>query len=204
MEYTKKIVKTSSNRELLIVDNYFTLSQIRYFKRFIENSFFKIGGISSTLFEHNNKYETFFRTDFNNTDLENFGIINVIQNDFLDLMANRHIPAAWVSALFTGNRMRYHPDSDKAYANKKYEELKDCDYLTFLYFCNLHWELDDGGETIFCDDNGEPEIAVAYKPNRFVIFDSFIPHRPTNTRASINDPRFSFVAGLVKNGIDNT
>ncbi len=57
---------------------------------------------------------------------------------------------------------------------------------TFLYYPNLSWDLDDGGETQFFID-GEL-YGVAPIPNRMVCFDANILHKATSFR---NKHRFS-------------
>lgn len=200
MNYSKKTIKTSSGRQILIVDNFFALSQIRAFKDFVENSNYRLGTVVSTNFEHFTKSETFYKSDYSIEDVNNFGILNEIQNKFSKYLINREITVSWVYASFS-NRIRLHCDANDLAYNKVPKNLADCKFLTFLFYCNLSWDSDDGGETIFCDDSAEAEIAVAYKPNRFIIFDSFIPHKAAMARPSSNDPRFSFVCGLKRNDI---
>ena len=51
----------------------------------------------------------------------------------------------------------------------------DGEGITFLYYPNLEWNLQDGGETQFyCDGN---ILGVAPVPNRLVMFDGEIVHR---------------------------
>ena len=52
--------------------------------------------------------------------------------------------------------------------------------ITFLYYANKEWKLDDGGETQFFID--EEIKGVVPKPNRMIYFDSPIPHKATSFR----------------------
>ena len=58
----------------------------------------------------------------------------------------------------------------------------DGDYgdVTFLFYVNHRWDLDDGGETQFFE-NGEIRGIVPL-PNRMVYFDANIEHRATSLR----------------------
>lgn len=61
-----------------------------------------------------------------------------------------------------------------------YFHIDGKDGVTFLYYANPVWELDEGGETQFFIDS---EIrGVTPIPNRLVYFDSNIPHRATTFR----------------------
>jgi hypothetical protein len=57
---------------------------------------------------------------------------------------------------------------------------------TFLYYPNLSWDLDDGGETQFVIAN--ELYGVLPIPNRMIYFDANIFHKATSFR---NEHRFS-------------
>ena len=66
----------------------------------------------------------------------------------------------------------FHTDGDKG--------------LTFLYYPNMNWDLQEGGETQFYINNDIYGITPV--PNRMVVFDANIQHRATTFR---NDHRFT-------------
>ena len=73
---------------------------------------------------------------------------------------------------------------------------KDGRGITFLYYANMEWDLQNGGETQFYIDGnilGVPPI-----PNRLVVFDGMIQHRATSFR---NKHRFSVA---IKYGYEET
>lgn len=82
--------------------------------------------------------------------------------------------------------------------------MTDCHYhvdcheargaLTWLYYANTTWERNWGGETIFCNAEGEPELAVACRPNRVVLFPSRLDHRVANLSRHAPPHRFAVVA----------
>ena len=48
---------------------------------------------------------------------------------------------------------------------------------TILYYSNIKWDINYGGETLFYDPNNLEIIsAIQPKPGRFVVFDSTLPH----------------------------
>jgi hypothetical protein len=46
-----------------------------------------------------------------------------------------------------------------------------------LYYANLFWETDWGGETIYFDDNNDAQIVVSPRPGRMVVARGPILHR---------------------------
>lgn len=58
---------------------------------------------------------------------------------------------------------------------------RDCpaheQHVTALYYANLEWRTDWGGETIYFNDEEEAEIAVTPRPGRLVIARGAILHR---------------------------
>ena len=66
----------------------------------------------------------------------------------------------------------YHPHDDHG------SDIK----WSFLYYANMKWDLEWGGDTLFLNDDRQTiSNTVQCKPNRVVIFDATIPHliRPT-------------------------
>jgi 2OG-Fe(II) oxygenase superfamily len=88
---------------------------------------------------------------------------------------------AWANMLHIGADTYYHPDG-----------FEDSD-LTFLSYLNSEWGLNWGGETLFCDAAGEPDLAVRAKPNRGVIFPSKLLHRIAAPSRHADPWRYSFV-----------
>ena len=58
--------------------------------------------------------------------------------------------------------------------------------ITFLYYPNQNWNLNDGGETQFYIDGNI--YGIVPEPNRLVMFDAAISHRATSFR---NNHRFT-------------
>ena len=56
----------------------------------------------------------------------------------------------------------------------------DGEGITFLYYPNLEWNLQDGGETQFYVDGNI--LGVPPAPNRLVMFDGEIVHRASSFR----------------------
>lgn len=200
MKVSEKLLKLSSGKFLLVIDNLFTMAEQRAFKGFVEKSYYRLGSTSADFTEVSKKYETFFRSIFSEDDVENFGLIKIVSNFYPKYFADRKNIVSWVNVTFPGNTYSYHCDWDIV-IDKKPDKLEDADAISLLYYCNIKWDYDDGGETIFCDDDGDPEIAIGCKPNRIVLFDATIPHRPSLTKHTTNGPRYTFTAGFPKKWI---
>lgn len=90
--------------------------------------------------------------------------------------------------LFPGERFR----DQRAYVNSStygddyyiHRDNMEGRHVTLLYYCNLNWEPQWGGETIFYDENYDAQAVVSPKPGRLVASRGTILHRgsvPTRT-----------------------
>jgi hypothetical protein len=91
--------------------------------------------------------------------------------------------------VFPGEQLR----DQRAYVNSSvygdsYFIHRDCpeneNHVTALYYANLEWETDWGGETIFYNDAYDAELVVSPRPGRVVVARGAILHRgsvPTRT-----------------------
>lgn len=88
---------------------------------------------------------------------------------------------AWVN-IFQGSipSNRYHTDEP------------DTDHVSLLYYCNIKWDLEwDGGTVFRSDDMEDVELLVDFKPGRFVLFDSSIPHKIYQTSSLAHPYRYT-------------
>lgn len=82
--------------------------------------------------------------------------------------------------MFAGERFK----PQRAYINHSvygdvYHMHRDLSAVTVLYYANLFWESDWGGETIYFDDNNDAQIVVSPQPGRMVVSRGAILHRGT-------------------------
>jgi SM-20-related protein len=77
---------------------------------------------------------------------------------------------------------------------------RDCDQnlrnITVLYYGNLTWHADWGGETIFFNDNHDAELAVTPRPGRFIVSRGAILHRGGVPSRVCHEERFSIACKL--------
>ncbi|HWC63101.1 MAG TPA: 2OG-Fe(II) oxygenase [Rhizomicrobium sp.] len=80
--------------------------------------------------------------------------------------------------LFSGETFR----AQRAYVNRSvygdaYYVHRDLCAVTVLYYVNLVWEPDWGGETIYFDDDNDAQLVVSPRPGRLVVARGDILHR---------------------------
>ena len=88
----------------------------------------------------------------------------------------------------------------RAYVNSSvygdmYYSHRDCSvhrqHVTVLYYANLEWQSDWGGETIFYNDNEDAEVVVSPKPGRLVVARGAILHRGTVPTRACYEERYT-------------
>jgi SM-20-related protein len=104
--------------------------------------------------------------------------------------------------MFPGEVLR----DQRAYVNSSvygdtYYAHRDCSahrsHVTVLYYVNLEWQTDWGGETIFYDDDNEAQLVVAPKAGRMVISRGAILHRGTVPTRACHEERFTIAYKLL-------
>jgi hypothetical protein len=81
-----------------------------------------------------------------------------------------------------------------------YYAHRDCGaqehHVTALYYANLEWELDWGGETIYYNDEEEIELAVRLRPGRLVVARGAILHRGCVPTRACHEERYTLAYKL--------
>ena len=182
-----KQLKTTTGENIWVFDDVFSFQEMLRFNQVFEKSLYSLGGSSyNTIVPQ----DTFFISLYDAQDLQNLEIfygknINKIMSDHLNDLS---IVKQWVLATTHLSSYNFHSDA------LGYNRIS----RTLLYYGNTKWDRDWGGETLFCDNNGDTEIAVSVKPGRLVIFDSCIPHRPAALSLHATPYRFTFIAQFAK------
>jgi Rps23 Pro-64 3,4-dihydroxylase Tpa1-like proline 4-hydroxylase len=178
-----KSIKTSTNKDIEVFDNVFTSSEKGYFEYYIQNKPHTLGSTSSTELWQKNK--TFFKSNFSDPDINDFGFLN--SPSFIPI--KEFVPSekfilrsCWSIASSPFSTQYYHVDCLSPNIKGK----------TLLYYVNNRWNTNWGGETIFSNDLGESEIIIDYIPGRIVIFDSTILHKASPISIEADEFRFIF------------
>jgi hypothetical protein len=181
----KKILQTTTGEKIHIYDDVYPAHCFLKFHEFIEKSHYVTGGRSSTI-EQGLK-DNFLQCIFSEEDLENLSIMNREETKKILLEHNLEKPDRYWGLLSTHmSQYQYHVDN---YAERN---------KTFLYYANCEWNKNWGGETLFCNNKGELEIAVEFKPNRVVVFDNHIEHKSASLSLISYPYRFIFTAQFLK------
>ena len=178
----EKILKLSTGEEILIFDNIFKPDEVHYWQEYAEMSLYTMKPASSGIISQ--QADTFFQSNFSSDDLDNFGILR--SSGFLKikhLFGQRQVSRSWIVTSNPVSHFYFHPDNHSS-----------CDGKSLLYYMNNKWDRDWGGETLFCNSDNEIELAVEFKPNRVVVFDSHLYHRSSPPSIKSNAIRMTFVA----------
>jgi hypothetical protein len=172
----------STGENIFIYDNVFEDYEIFKFQSFVETSYYKVGSVSFTVLQM--ERDSFLRCQFSNEDLDNFGLFN--STNILPLQKHfTTLKNSWVVLSTHMSQYHFHSD-DMKYDGKSRK--------TLLYYVNNKWDKDWGGETLFCNSKGEVEMAVEFRPNRIVVFDNSLMHKPAPISLSSYPYRYCFVA----------
>jgi Rps23 Pro-64 3,4-dihydroxylase Tpa1-like proline 4-hydroxylase len=97
----------------------------------------------------------------------------------------------------------------RAYVNSSvygdsYYSHRDCpetsQNVTVLYYANLIWQTDWGGETIFYNDDEDAVLAVSPRPGRVVVARGAILHRANVPTRSCYEERLTVAYKLMSSG----
>jgi len=104
--------------------------------------------------------------------------------------------------MFPGEVLR----DQRAYVNSSvygdsYYTHRDCSahrkHVTVLYYVNLDWHTDWGGETIFFDDDYDARLVVTPRAGRVVVARGAILHRGTVPTSSCREKRYTIAYKLL-------
>ena len=179
--FIKVVRKTSCNKEILVIDNAFDIYEMEHFYLFLEDSLYSPLVIPSKV-RKDVPTNTLMST-YNKQDHDNLGLLK--RAKIAGLILNENITTGWANLGPPGAFITRHTDVQGTLNNGS----------TLIYCANLNWEDYFGGDLIFCNKNGEKEIAVSFKPGRVILFDSTIPHLITAT-CGIAPIRYSYVTGF--------
>jgi len=93
----------------------------------------------------------------------------------------------------------------RAYVNcsvfgDSYYTHRDCSpqerHVTALYYANLEWQLDWGGETIYYNDDDDAELVILPRPGRLVVARGAVLHRGCVPTRSCHEERYTLAYKL--------
>lgn len=176
----EKVLTTTTDDKIWIYDNVFTAHEQFAFSAFVEQSLYQVGTLS--YFSTESTEDSFLRCQISEQDLDRFGIFKSPRLEPIAHHWNGLPKRYWFTLSTYLSQYRFHCDT-------WHEGTK-----TFVYYTNMKWDIDWGGETLFCNKNGDVELAVEYKPNRAIVFDNHLKHKPVGMSVIGHPWRFAFVA----------
>lgn len=157
----------STGEKIYVFDDIFKAVENAEFEKYASNCFFRRIPIEGVNKNSRSNGESFFGAILSQADLNEISIFEA--DGFKRISSfwnNMSIERSWILCAEPSTKYLYHTDSGVG-------------SITLLYYVNTFWHPEWGGETLFCNSAGEPEIAIACKPNRAVIFPSDVLHKPS-------------------------
>lgn len=177
----KKTLYTTTGEKIYIYDNVFSSYRIEQFQYFMEYSNYKTG--TSSVLTQQKFPDNFLSCILSQEDLKRFSFLEMEETKQILLEHNLKYPDRYWFLMSTHmSQYQFHVDG------------RNIGDKTLLYYGNGKWDKNWGGETLFCNNKGEIEIAVEFKPNRIVLFDNHIEHKPAPLSLLSYPYRFIFVA----------
>ena len=168
-------------KQLTVFDDVFSYRERCSFYNFFTSGLFRFNGTADNELNANSK--EYIQSSYSSNDLDNLKFFTPnLQNILSKYIKDKLIKRSYV---FSSN-----------FLNKHYFHC-DPGGLTLLYYANLNWSLNDGGETLFVNDSIDEVLYTAlFKPGRIVLFDSSIPHKSSTIPVTTTSFRFSFVVNF--------
>ena len=190
----KTELKLTTGEIINIYDDVYSPNELTNICLFFQNSYYKLGSVSVPFIESKNK--TFFQSAYTNNDVQKSGVesslnyATIVRENFNGM----HKESSWVLCSTHLTTYEYHVDSYHT------DSMNNSNYKTLLLYGNMRWEKSWGGETFYCNGKGEVEIAIQNKPNRIIVADAHLEHKPAPiTLQSEVNYRFTFVSQYRKN-----
>lgn len=160
-----KEILTSSGRKIYVLEDLFDYATRSHMYKFTVQSLFNIAGSDNGLLEA--KEHVSLVSVYGTYDVERLkileGIPENIKND-LNITMDR-LRHAMVNLSTPADRFHTHVDNNSENS------------ITLVYYLNMEWHPEWGGDTVFLDDTGTNfEYVSQYKPGKLLLFDSRIPH----------------------------
>ena len=172
--------RLSTGEQILIFDSVFPATKVVEHEVYANKCNYSLIHITDP-FINSRPYTRFFGSVIDDAGLNEFNILQQLPDQIKVLLKNKRKERSWILSGNHSTQYSYHVDSN---SNNSF---------TLLIYLNSLWHPEWGGETLFCNIYGEPEIAVAQKANRVVIFPADLNHKPS--QITVDAPyRFTFTA----------
>ena len=185
---------TADGRQIHIFDNAIDYKGKLYFYRFLKSLSYKC--VNYDLGLPTSDHEPKLRSDITpqiENDLKFFDSVN--SPECSALIKEYSIKHMYVNLGIPTDYNEIHTDVGGSL-------LPPNNFMTLLYYVNLEWDLNWGGETIFYSEALDSiEYISYYIPGRIIIFDQAIPHSARTQTINANKYRFTLACKLNKYNI---
>ena len=186
-----KIIEVNKNRKIIILDDFFTFSEIS--GNYNNAISYKYSIYNSSESEVQNLSNKRLGCPLEITDPI---LMNIFDEKRLEIIKN-YIPQEnfyhWRSYINFG----IHSDNHKIHV----DDFTVGDGITLLYYINRNWDKDWGGETIFYDDGGNEILYISpFVVGRLIIFSSTIPHSAKPQHFNAPPYRFTLASKFKRHG----
>lgn len=178
------IITTKSNKIIHVFDGLFSYQTRTLLHRYMINSKYQPIGYDNDILEYKSDITTI--SLYTEQDVFNMNFYSNSESEIILPYLNGYVTnSISVNMCTHADKYRIHMDA--------------ADGLTLLYYANLKWDIDWGGETMFFDEElQDVEFTSIYKPGRVVLFDSSIPHIARTPTVIAPYYRFTFVHRFMK------
>jgi SM-20-related protein len=173
-----KEIKDDLNRSIFIIDNASTLAEHNALYGFIRRSLFNIGFEDTAAIERNQ--HKYLNSSYNHDDFVRSGFKSILEKTpVYDQLRDRSFRLS----------INLCTPSDVYFSHTHKNQW------SIIYYANLDWKPEWGGETLFYnDDHSEILYASVYTPQRLIIFDGEIPH--TIRQQNYLAPHYRFTVAM--------
>ena len=189
MKHTR--LQLTTGEVIRVFDGVFDPQKVYFIHKFLTQSYFQFRSSSTTLQEHS--AYIYPSSSFSKEDIVNLSFFEGqgIKNIMRETLTAKVLARCWCNAILEGSKYFWHVDAGAP---------RNTGDQTMLYYANSNWDKDWQGETLFCNGDGECEIAVSSKPGRIVVFDSHLMHKPVPISSIAPTPRYSVVFQFMNQG----
>ena len=173
--YKTKEITCSSNpsRKIFVYDDIFDFSTRTHIYEMGTKSFFRIIGSDNGMLEYRDHISIV--STYTSHDLKASGIVQKLPQEVIDRhnLKLEFADDTMINLSMPSDRFHAHVDNDS-------------NGWTMVYYMNMEWRPEWGGDTAFMTEDGNDlEHVVGYKPGRIVFFHPQIPHmiRPSTIQA---------------------
>lgn len=189
MAIKETIIETRSNKQIIIIDNLYTYSEVAGIYKYITESPFKIGNTDSDDVQDIADKRLACPTDCNA-----LHTMKLFDEKKLKVIG-KYISEEKLKICRVHINLGIRGDNYKAHSDYYW----DSDAKSLLYYANKEWDKNWGGETVFFDDSGEEiEYVMPFIPGRLIIFNSDIPHMAKEQSSLGPQYRFTIAVKYIK------